>query len=152
MSPTSTPPKLFTIGYARHTPTTLLDRLVANNVEVLIDVRELPLSRKAGFSKSALAKAAEHRGVEYRHFKSLGVPSRLRKERKLGEVDGREYLEAFRRILKTQSDVLFDALGAVEEKLCCLLCLEENPGECHRTVVAEELQRMRPGGLDVVNL
>ena len=145
-------PTLFTIGYANHTPTTLLDRLIANGVEVLIDVRDLPLSRKAGFSKLALAKAAGQRGVEYRHFKSLGVPSHLRRERKLGALDGRTYLDAFRRLLKEQTDVLADALGVVEEKRCCLLCLEQHPADCHRSVVAEELQRMRPDGVEVVNL
>ena len=149
---TNSKPKLFTIGYATHTPTTLLDRLIANNVEVLLDVRELPLSRRPGFSKLALAKAAEKRGVEYRHFKSLGVPSHLRKERKLGRLDGRPYLEAFRRILKDQPEVLADALGVVEDKRCCLLCLEQHPADCHRSVVAEELQHMRPGGVEVVNL
>lgn len=149
----STPrPKLFTIGYATHTPATLLDRLIVNGVEVLLDVRELPLSRRPGFSKLALAKAAEKRGVEYRHFKSLGVPSQLRKQRKLGNLDGRAYLEAFRRILKEQPEVLADALAVVEDKRCCLLCLEQHPADCHRSVVADELSQMRRSGLEVVTL
>jgi uncharacterized protein (DUF488 family) len=147
-----TRPKVFTIGYAAHTPTTLIDRIKTTGVEVMLDVRELPLSRRPGFSKSVLAKAAEDRGVEYRHFKSLGVPSLLRKRRKLGELDGPAYMDAFRHLLRQKPDVLADALRLVETRQCCLLCLERHPADCHRTVVAEELDRVSPHGVAIEHL
>jgi uncharacterized protein (DUF488 family) len=146
------PAKLFTVGYATYTTTSLLDRLTSVGVEVLIDVRELPLSRKRGFSKLALAKAAKEHGVEYRHFKSLGVPSHLRRGRKNGELDGVAYMEQFRRILVGNEDVLRDALGVVESRQSCLICLEQHPADCHRSVVADELRKISTNGLEVEHL
>jgi Uncharacterized conserved protein len=145
-------PKVFTIGYATHTPASLLEKLRAAGVEVLIDVRELPLSRRPGFSKGPLANAATAAGVEYRHFKSLGVPSALRNRRKAGELDGPAYMEAYRKMLKRQPEVLNDALEVVKARPCCLLCLEAEPAECHRSIVAEELGRVSPAGITVEHL
>jgi len=146
------PTKLFTIGYATHSTNSLLDRLTAAGVEVLVDVRELPLSRKRGFSKLALAKAAAERGVEYRHFRSLGVPSHLRRGRKKGEFNGVAYMEEFRRILIGNQEALKDALDLVESRPCCLLCLEQHPADCHRSVVAEELRKISRHGLEIEDL
>lgn len=146
------PTKLFTIGYAAHTTASLLDRLSESGVDVLIDVRELPLSRKRGFSKLALAKAAGERGVEYHHFRSLGVPSHLRRGRKKGELDGVSYMEEFRRILIGNQEGLRDALPLVESRRCCLLCLEQHPADCHRSVVADELRKISATGFEVEHL
>ena len=44
-------------------------------VERLIDVRELPISRRRGFAKTALGEALAAEGVEYLHMRSLGNPS-----------------------------------------------------------------------------
>ena len=47
-------PPLFTIGYERATSAEVLGALLANGVELLVDVRAVAASRRAGFSKSAL--------------------------------------------------------------------------------------------------
>src|SRR4051794_12149499 len=47
-------PTLLTIGYETHQePASLVSALQAARIERLVDVRELPLSRRRGFSKSA---------------------------------------------------------------------------------------------------
>ena len=45
---------IFTIGYEKSTIDEFVDRLADAEIEVLVDVRELPLSRKKGFSKNGL--------------------------------------------------------------------------------------------------
>ena len=47
--------KLATIGYERATQADVIARLKAAGVEVLIDVRAVAASRRAGFSKTLLA-------------------------------------------------------------------------------------------------
>jgi uncharacterized protein (DUF488 family) len=63
---------LYTIGYEGQTVEAFLQRLLAQGVLALIDVRELPLSRKPGFSKNALASALQRHGIEYIHMPALG--------------------------------------------------------------------------------
>jgi len=43
-------------------------------VRVLLDVRAVPLSRKAGFSKRVLGPSVEARGIQYVHDRNLGTP------------------------------------------------------------------------------
>jgi len=47
----------FTIGYERATQPAVVTALHDAGVEVLADIRYLPLSRRPGFSKSALRAA-----------------------------------------------------------------------------------------------
>jgi hypothetical protein len=62
---------LFTVGYEQHrTPASLVAALRAARVEHLVDVRELPLSRRRGFSKRALSAALADAGVALH----LGIP------------------------------------------------------------------------------
>src|SRR5438105_4958816 len=51
------PARIFTIGYEDHaTPPSLVMALRDAGIARLIDVRELPMSRRAGFSKTALTE------------------------------------------------------------------------------------------------
>ena len=52
-------PTLFTIGYQQATQAAVLAALRNAGVELLADVRARPLSRKPGFSKTALAAAVD---------------------------------------------------------------------------------------------
>ena len=67
-------PTIWTIGYERASSDALLAALKAAGVQVLMDVRDLPLSRRAGFSKSTLRVSLEAEGIEYVHLKGLGTP------------------------------------------------------------------------------
>src|SRR5205823_11368863 len=66
--------RIFTIGYEGTTVLEFIAALKGAGVERVIDVRALPLSRRPGFSKSALRAALEQAGVEYVHLKALGTP------------------------------------------------------------------------------
>src|SRR6187551_682901 len=66
---------LFTIGYEQATQAAVVAALRDAGVEVLADVRYLPLSRRPGFSKNSLRAAVEDAGIAYRHFRDLGTPA-----------------------------------------------------------------------------
>src|SRR3546814_4400352 len=63
---------LYTIGYEGSDIAHFLLTLQQCGIKRVIDVREVPLSRKRGFSKTALAAKLVESGVDYRHFKALG--------------------------------------------------------------------------------
>ena len=143
---------LFTIGYSKHTPDSLFERLKSAGVRMLVDVRELPISRKIGFAKSALASWAAKFGIEYRHVKLLGVPAEMRHRKRDGGIETDDYMAEFRNLLQTRSDSLREALELAVSLPCCLLCLEERPEDCHRTIVAEELVKLAPDDVSIVHL
>src|SRR5689334_13795134 len=70
----------FTAGYQGHNIETFLDLLVSHGVEQLIDVRQLPFSRKPDFSKKRLTAHLAGAGIAYTHLVALGTPKPLRDE------------------------------------------------------------------------
>lgn len=142
-------PTVFTIGYEQRSQTELVGVLVEAGVTLLADVRELPLSRRPGFSKTALAAAVDEAGIAYTHERALGNPKAHRDAWKRGDSEaGRA---GYRRHLVEAAGSV-DALALrVAEGGVCLLCVEHDPASCHRTLLAEAL-RVRLGELDVQNL
>src|SRR5689334_7703139 len=71
---------LFTIGYEGRALDELIAVLAANQIDRVIDVRELPLSRRRGFSKTPLGTALVGAGIEYVHMREAGNPYRKLKD------------------------------------------------------------------------
>src|SRR5262245_12319744 len=67
---------LFTIGYAGHTPSTLVAVLREAGVRRVVDVRAFASSRKPGFSRRALGASLAEAGIGYEHLRELGNPFR----------------------------------------------------------------------------
>lgn len=136
-------PTLYTAGYQGHTIETFLDLLLGNGVERVIDVRQLPFSRKPDFSKKRLSAHLAAAGVGYTNLAALGTPKPLR-----DEVHRTKDYEAFfaqmRAILAGQQAAIDEALAMVAAERCLLLCFEADPHTCHRLTVAEALRERRP--------
>src|SRR4051794_20880305 len=77
---------LATIGYERETQSQVISRLQAAGVEVLIDVRAVAASRRAGFSKTLLAASLAEAGIDYVHLRQLGTPKPGRDAARKGHV------------------------------------------------------------------
>ncbi|HEX5450535.1 MAG TPA: DUF488 domain-containing protein [Gaiellaceae bacterium] len=135
---------LFTIGYEEHqTPASLIRALKRAGVRRLVDVRELPLSRRRGFSKTALAGALAGARIEYEHVRALGNPKPYRDLYKSGRVGRGE--RAYRKHLHNGSySSLVELAGRLKEKPTCLLCFEAAHEECHRAVIVEALSERLP--------
>ena len=69
---------LFTIGYEGISLEEYLNRLLKNDVKLLVDVRYNPLSMKYGFSKKQLQRYCNSLGIEYIHFPEVGIASEQR--------------------------------------------------------------------------
>jgi uncharacterized protein (DUF488 family) len=142
--------RLFTTGYEQHDPASLVATLRAAGVRRLVDVREFPSSRKRGFSKTALAAALNDAGIDYVHVRALGNPKPNRDLWRAGRRA--EAQSRYRQYLTTDAhDALAELDGSLDEAPTCLLCLEADPVDCHRTLVAEALIARR-GALDIVHL
>lgn len=132
---------IFTIGYEGSDITSFLATLVNEQVDVLIDVREIPISRKKGFSKTALSQALEQAGIAYVHERSLGSPKPIR-DRLKSDGDYKTFFQDYDAYLETQEPSL-NRLASDVEGSVALMCYEKNVLECHRRSVARELGKMR---------
>lgn len=131
---------IFTIGYEGTELGAFLDTLVATEVEHLVDIRDVPVSRKRGFSKSSLSDALAATGISYTHLKALGDPKSGRDAMKCG--DYATFLSIYSQHIagETAQLALADAAAIARTSVTVLLCFERNPKHCHRTIVAEELR------------
>lgn len=131
------PIAFFTIGYEGRSLDDFITNLLEAGVERIVDVRELPLSRKRGFSKRALAKALAERGIEYVHVRAAGNPYRDLRH----DVD--RCLAAYRDHLRANPAAIDEVIAALEGTRAALLCVEHDHTVCHRSVLAARLARRR---------
>lgn len=110
-------------------------RLKLAGVARVIDVRELPLSRKKGFSKSAFSQLLADAGIAYEHLPEFGCPKPIR-DRYRSDGDWKVYTRDFLAYLRGRTrDVSAFADRAADERMC-LVCYEADHNFCHRSMVA----------------
>lgn len=131
--------RVFLVGYERETPEEFLEKIKQVNIKTVIDVREIPLSRRNGFSKSNLQRFLRKNGINYYHLESLGSPTKLRIElRRSG--DYLTFFKAYRHYLNKNKMAIKNLLDIISTiKHPALLCYERDCELCHRSIIASEL-------------
>lgn len=136
---------LFTIGYEGISLEAYLTKLIKNDVKLLVDVRNNPLSMKYGFSKSQLQKFCTGLGIQYIHLPEVGIQSEQRQELRT-QADYDELFANYRsnNLSKTQSTQhqIFNLLQ--QHGRIALTCFEANICQCHRKHLAEAIAAL-PG-------
>jgi uncharacterized protein (DUF488 family) len=142
--------KLATIGYERETQAAIIQRLKDAGVEVLIDVRAVASSRRAGFSKTLLAASLNEAGIGYVHLRQLGTPKPGREAARKGRIaEMHEIFEAHMAEPGAQLE-LAKATEIAAERKTALLCYEADAAGCHRTILANRIRDAL--GCEIVNL
>jgi uncharacterized protein (DUF488 family) len=131
----------FTIGYQGHSIDTFLDLLLAHSIAHIIDVRQLPFSRKPDFSKKRLTNHLADLGIAYTHLVALGTPKPLRDEVRR-DKDYATFFATMEAIIAAQPVALQTALAIVRAQPSALLCFEADYRTCHRLVVAQALEQL----------
>jgi uncharacterized protein (DUF488 family) len=150
---------VFTIGYEGLSLTAFVALLARHGIETVVDIRELPLSRKPGFSKQALRHELGLAGFKYVHIVALGCPKPVR-EGYRRDGDWERYTEGFMQHLGEQQAALAELADLAQTSTCALLCYEADFSFCHRSMVAEavrarygaEVEHIRAGDADDRNL
>lgn len=130
---------IFTIGYEGLSIDAFMSLLAEHDVDTLVDVRELPLSRKPGFSKKALANVLNTSGRTYVHMVDLGCPKQIRDQFR-EDGNWKRYTRGFMKHLKTQDDTIAQLSSLVVSANCALLCYEADSNFCHRSMVADAVK------------
>lgn len=137
--------RLYTIGYQGISLEQYINRLIANDVAILCDVRRNAFSMKYGFNKSQLQKACEGVGIEYVHIRELGIPSDKRTKLETQEDYDQLFAEYQATILEESEDYQKKVLSLLEGKgSVALTCFEAEICQCHRKPLAEKISQL-PG-------
>ena len=146
-------PCLFTIGYEGISINEYIDKLLAHNIRVLIDVRSNPISRKPGFSKNAFRGHLLKAGINYVHIPELGVPSARRKN--LGTEQS--YRDLFRYYEKEILPSNLDSIEQIKDVIqqysrAALTCFEADHRSCHRHKITEYLYKEPTFTTEIIHL
>lgn len=131
-------PVFFTIGYEGRSIESYLNRLIENDIRLLVDVRKNPISRKYGFSKSALSNICKSFGIAYVHLPDLGITGDLR--RNLADQDDYEQLfdHYEKEILPRNIEWIQHLIKLFSQyKRLAVTCFEREHSQCHRDRVAK---------------
>lgn len=128
---------IYTIGYEGAGLEPFLAVLVEHGIDCLIDVRELPSSRRKGFSKNALFDALSGVGIDYVHLRGLGDPKPGRDAAKAGRIN--QFRNIYVQHMTTDAfNRDFECLtGLVRQYKACLMCYERNPLICYRKLICD---------------
>lgn len=140
-----------TAGYEGMTSSEWIDLLRVHSVDIVVDVRELPQSRKPGFSRRGLEAALQLAGIEYIHVKELGNPRKWRQDLSAG-LDFTLFTKRFDGLLDKRRQEIEDLHLAIDGKRTCLMCYEEDPLLCHRSLVAARLALLFPDDVEVEHI
>jgi uncharacterized protein (DUF488 family) len=135
---------IWTIGHSTHTIEELIELLKHYQIELLVDVRHFPGSRRLPhFNKPAMQAALLEAGIRYEHLVELGGrrPARpdshntaWRNASFRGYADYME-TEPFRRGIERLLELAREAPTAI-------MCSEAVWWRCHRSMVADYLKAM----------
>lgn len=138
-----------TFGYEGLTILAFVERLKLAGIEVVVDVRANPLSRKHGFSKKSFATYLQSAGITYMHSVGVGCPKSVRNRYKI-DGDWAAYTVGFKKYLKSRVDDVEEIAAIAKRASTCLICFEADFERCHRKFVADAVAAI--GGFDVVHL
>ncbi len=72
--------ELLTIGYEGLNTHQFIGLLKLGDVQTVVDIRQMPLSRKPGFSKKSLSLLVQAHDMDYIHIGALGCPKDIRND------------------------------------------------------------------------
>lgn len=134
---------LYTIGYEGISLEEYLNRLIKNDVKVLVDVRKNALSMKFGFSKKQMETFCASLNIEYLHIPEVGIQSQQRQELKT-QTDYDNLFKIYKKQNLKQTishqEKILNLLK--EKKRIALTCFEANICQCHRKHLAEAIIKL----------
>jgi uncharacterized protein (DUF488 family) len=126
-----------TIGHSNHAIERFLDLLKGGGVDLLVDVRSTPYSRRfPHFGRERLAKSLGASGIDY-----------LWEGEALGGMAGAYNTVARRPVFASALDRMIEKSNGTT---LCLMCAEKEPLDCHRTVLVS--RRLAERGVAITHL
>jgi len=133
------------VGYEGDTIDSFLNKLILNNISLLIDVRKNAFSMKPAFRKKNLEKYLQKVEILYLHIPELGIDSEKRQNLESDE-DYKILFKEYEKQLPTKKDKIKQILNLGEKQRVALMCFEADHNHCHRGTLSNNL------GTEVIHL
>lgn len=133
---------IWTIGHSTRSLHEFLELLKAHSIELLVDVRSLPGSRKfPHFDKENLEIELPADGILYEHHTNLGGRRRARKDSKNIAWNNASF-KGYADYMETPQflEALESLKSSCQIKRTCIMCSEAVWWRCHRSMVADILK------------
>lgn len=133
--------KIYTVGHSTRSPNEFLAIIAAFGIELLIDVRTIPRSRRnPQYEQASLRQLLAEHGVAYIHMPELGG---LRRPRKDSLNDGWENasFRGYADYMQTGefASAIDKLVTEASGKPTVIMCAEAVPWRCHRSLIADAL-------------
>ena len=142
---------VYTIGHSTRSIDELLELLEATGIEVLVDVRRMPGSRRLPqFDAAALGRSLSERGIDYCWIPQLGGRRRpTSASRNTGWRHAAFRAYADHMDTEEFAEGLFELLMLARGRRTAVMCAEVLWWRCHRRLIADVLVVL---GLTVVHI
>ncbi|MDA8134495.1 MAG: DUF488 domain-containing protein [Desulfobacteraceae bacterium] len=138
---------IYTIGYEGLNEKIFMACLKRFKISFLADVRERPLSRKKGFSKTAMMEMLESENIQYKNFRELGSSKEMRDDLHKNK-NYSSFFSTYKKMIGTQQNQIDELLEIIHQgHNVALLCFEKDADKCHRKIVAEEIKKRDGNGM-----
>jgi uncharacterized protein (DUF488 family) len=134
-------PRILTIGHSTRTIEDFTDLLRAHGVQLVVDIRTIPRSRRnPQFNEDTLAASLRMSGIDYVRLKELGG---LRHPTKDSQNLGwrNPSFRGFADYMRTLDFVtgINELIRLARDRTVAIMCAEALPWRCHRSLVADAL-------------
>lgn len=142
-----------TIGYEGDSVESYINKLIENDIRMLVDVRKNPISRKYGFSQRTLSSLLNRLGIEYVHIPELGIDSSDRKQLNI-QNDYDRLFDKYENTVLVDQKISLQKLYALhaDKKRIAITCFEKDHCQCHRSRVADVIKAMSNGMVEPAHL
>lgn len=132
---------IYTFGHSTRTTRQVIKLLKAHGIQVVIDVRKLPGSRRyPRFNQDRLKASLKKAGIGYRHIKELGGRRRALPESPNTAWRNRSFQAYADHMLSDEFERgLAKVLKLAETRTVAIMCAEAVPWRCHRSLIADAL-------------
>jgi uncharacterized protein (DUF488 family) len=143
-SPEGSWPTVWTIGHSTRAAEDFIHVLKAHDIEMLVDVRSFPSSKRfPHFNSARLAESLSGEKINYRHVPALGgrrKPSAVSRNTAWRNPSFRAYADYMdTREFKQGIEELQELAG---EKRTAIMCAEALWWRCHRSLIADYLKAL----------
>ena len=150
--------EFYTIGVYNSTEQEYFKKLTDNNIDTFCDIRQrrgVRGSQYAFVNSNRLQAKLKSLDIKYDHIIDLAPTTEIRalqkeadsqmgelkKDRnKLGQVFSIAYKDKI--LSKFEFGTFINKLNEIEAKKIALFCVEEKPEACHRSIVADKLEKI----------
>jgi uncharacterized protein (DUF488 family) len=133
---------IFTVGHSTRRLDAFIKLLQAHAVDLILDVRKMPGSRRnPQFNIDTLPAALDQAGIGYQHLPALGGLRRANADNPTNAGWRNLSFRAYADYMQTDAFKagLEECIGLATNRRAALMCAEAVPWRCHRSLIADAL-------------